>query len=228
MSFTTLAHLHIQVTGPWLSIAVASLALLFTVGSFWWLNARQGKLTSFEPQSFAAGVTPDILRLRFPVVLYNTGAKPIVVQDMRLRFLDEPSWSEPLPWVGTRTKIKPDPEDGHDFPAVFALPGRTARQLFIEFGGRFPEVMPLARDYRVQIQVKLGHRRGWHRAVTFTLRGARITEPTFYITYSNSAHGLSEETVRESKAALDQLRSRLHPCESEGPATDASRLAPEA
>src|SRR6266496_3174530 len=81
-----LAHVHIKVAGPWASIAVASLALVFTIGSFWWLNARQGRLKSFEPQSFAACRTPDILRLRFPLVFYNTGAKPIVVQDMRLSF----------------------------------------------------------------------------------------------------------------------------------------------
>jgi hypothetical protein len=40
---TTVAHIHIRVAGPWLSIVVASLALLFTIGSFWWLNARQGE-----------------------------------------------------------------------------------------------------------------------------------------------------------------------------------------
>jgi len=34
MLITALAHIHIQIAGPWLSIAVASLALLFTIGSF--------------------------------------------------------------------------------------------------------------------------------------------------------------------------------------------------
>jgi hypothetical protein len=206
---TPLAHIHIQVAGPWLSVAIASLALLFTVGSFWWLNARHGRLKSFEPHSFAACITPDTLRLRFPVVLYNTGAKPIVVQDMRLRFLDEPRWNDPLPWVGTRNQIKPAPDDGHAFPAVLALPGRTAQQMFIEFGGRFPEVMPLARDYLVRVEVMLGHRGSWQPAVTFPLRGARITHPGSYITYSNSPHGLSEETIQESEAALEGMRSKL-------------------
>ena len=84
---TTAAHVHIQIAGPWPSVAIASLALLFTVGSFWWLNARQGRLKSYEPQSFAACRIPDKLRLLFPLVLYNSGATPIVVQDMRLTFL---------------------------------------------------------------------------------------------------------------------------------------------
>jgi len=41
---------------------------------------------SFEPHSFAACVTPELSRLRFPLVRYNTGAKPIVVQNIQLWF----------------------------------------------------------------------------------------------------------------------------------------------
>jgi len=44
---------------------------VFTVASFWWLNARQGVLRSWEPHSFAAAVTPQLARLRFPLVLYK-------------------------------------------------------------------------------------------------------------------------------------------------------------
>jgi hypothetical protein len=160
LTITLLAHIHIQIAGPWASVTVASLALLFTVGSFWWLNARQGRLKSFEPQSFAACVTPDILRLRFPLVLYNSGAKPIIIQNLRLRFPEEPRWNRPLPWTTTRSQLKPASDDNHAFPAVFSLSGRTAQQMFVEFGGVFPEVTPLARDYRVQIEVNLGHRQG--------------------------------------------------------------------
>jgi hypothetical protein len=60
-----------------LSFLIACLALTFTIGSFWWLNARQGRLTSFEPHSFATWASqssPYETRVRFPLVLYNTGA----------------------------------------------------------------------------------------------------------------------------------------------------------
>lgn len=201
------AHIHIRVAGPWLSIVVASLALLFTIGSFWWLNARQGRLKSFEPQSFAACRTPDTLRLLFPLVLYNTGAKPIVVQDLRLRFASEPRWQMPLPWTGTRSGLA---ADDHAFPAVLSIPGRSAQQMFVEFGGSFPEVTPLARDYEARIEAKVGHRKNWKRLITFTLRGAHITHPDRYIAYSNSPHDLTEATVKESEAALQQLISRRH------------------
>jgi hypothetical protein len=41
------------------------------------------------------------------------------------------------------------------------------------------------------------------------LRAAHVTDPERYIAYSNSAHDLTEETVRESRAALERLISRL-------------------
>jgi hypothetical protein len=106
------AHVHIQIAGTWPSVAIASLALLFTVGSFWWLNARRGKLKSYEPQSFAACRTPDKLRLLFPLVIYNSGATPIVVQDMQLNFPEESRWKAPIPWTTTRSQLPPDDGGG--------------------------------------------------------------------------------------------------------------------
>lgn len=205
---TTLAHVHFQIAGPWPSVAIASLALLFTVASFWWLNARRGRLKSSEPQSFAACRTPDKLRLLLPLVIYNSGAAPIIVQDMQLNFPEEPGWNAPIPWTTTRSQLPPS-EDDWTFPAVFSIPGRSAQQMFIEFGGPFPDVTPLARDYQIRIEVKVVHRKRWKHLVTFTLRAAHVTHPERYISYSNSRRDLTEETVRESKAALERLISKL-------------------
>jgi hypothetical protein len=137
---------------------------------------------SFEPHSFAACATPQQSRVRLPMVLYNTGAKPIVVQDMRLRFPEDES--PILPWALTRSQLKPANDDGHAFPAVFSILGRTAQQIFVEFGGPFAGGVP-ARDRQAKIDVKLGHREGWDHLITFTLRAARITDPKHFITYSN-------------------------------------------
>jgi hypothetical protein len=149
------------------------------------------------------------IEVALPVGALQHRREADVVQDMRLNFPEELRWNDPLPWVGTRAQLKPAADDGHAFPAVFSLSGRTAQQMFIEFGGRFPEVMPLAHDYRVRVEAKVGHHRDWKHLITFTLRGARITDPGSYITYSNSPHGLTEETIRESEAALEQIRSRV-------------------
>ena len=209
-----LAHIHIQINGlrwPPASVLIACLALLFTITSFWLLNARQGRLRSFEPHSFAAALRQHdlVMLFRFPLVLHNTGAKPIVVQDMRLSF---PSESPPdllLPWRSTRSQIKPEKGDGHAFPAVFSIPGRTAQQMFVEFGGSFPGAIPKVRPYRALIEVKLGHRKKWKRLLQFTIRAEHITEITAYITYSNSPYDITPEDIAKAHASREDLARRI-------------------
>jgi hypothetical protein len=50
-------------------------ALVFTVASFWWIWLRRGRLTA---------VTSSELRIRFPLVIYNTGTRAIVIENLRL------------------------------------------------------------------------------------------------------------------------------------------------
>ena len=175
-------------TATWLTMAtvlIAVCALLFTVASFWWLNARRGRLKSFEPHTFSAGIPSHMVRLRFPIVLYNTGAVPIVVQNLRVRFPKERD-SEPLPWVGWRFQIRPDEHESHDFPAVFAVPGRRAHQMFVEFGGPSLGFTLERRDYPALVEIKLGHKKKWKRLIKFTFHAGEISDPDSYVTYENT------------------------------------------
>jgi hypothetical protein len=70
------------------------------------------------------------------------------------------------------------------------MAGRTAQQLFIEFGGPFAGGLP-TRDYQAQIDVKLGHREDWYHLITFILRASRITSPKRYIAYSNRPYEIT-------------------------------------
>ncbi|MET9926393.1 MULTISPECIES: hypothetical protein [unclassified Streptomyces] len=210
MTLLTLAAEAKIPSAAWTPVAfVAILALIFTIGSFWWLHARQGHLKAYEPHSFAAAANQQVTLLRFPLVVLNTGAKPIVVQDLRLIFPDEPGVPLPLPWRTSRSQIMPKPDDGHALPAVFAVAGRGAEQMFIEFGAPFPGFVPEARNYRVVIEARLGHRKGWRSLLTFTWHAARMTTPNQYITYSNSPHDLSEEHREKADAALKALAAKI-------------------
>ena len=206
-----LAKREEDVSSVWTPALIVSIcALVFTVVSFWWLNARQGRLRCYEPHSFAATVDRALLLLlRFPLVLRNTGAAPIVVQDLRLRFPDEPTSVLPLPWRTTRSQIKPDKDDNPQLPAVFALPGRAAERIFVEFGGPFPGLVLAARDYRIVIEVRVGHKKGWQTLLDFTLRAAHISFPDEYIAYSNSPFDLSDDDRAKANVALSGLMERL-------------------
>jgi hypothetical protein len=186
------------------AVIIAGCALLFTVGSFWWLNARRGRLKSFEPHTFSAVITRDKVRFVLPLVLHNTGAVPIIIQSFRMRFLDERD-SVPLPWVTTRLQVRPQKDDWA-FPAVFSVGGRTAYQIFVEFG--VPGAPSLgfllnAKDYQVRLEAKLGHRKKWRHILKFTFRAAKIDDPEHYITYENSPDYLSEDERKEVQLGLE-------------------------
>ncbi|MFI9612102.1 hypothetical protein ACIHCM_10570 [Streptomyces sp. NPDC052023] len=191
------------------SLSAASLvsvcALVFTVASFWWLNARQGRLQSWEPHSFAALVTHSLARLRLPLVLHNTGAKPIVVQDLRLSFPDESASYLPLLWTSSPSRLEPGPDEGQKLPAGFVVGGREAQQLFIEFEAPFSGFLPEARDYKVEIEVRVGHRKGWRRLLTFILRANNIIYPDRYAVCNNAPLEPTKEDERKAEAALLEL-----------------------
>lgn len=111
------------------ALAISLLALAFTIGSFWWLHARRGSLTATRPRSYAFA---DRVRLRLPLAFFNTGAKALIVSDLRLVIEDEPE-RVPLGWITTRTKLRPESDDGFAFATPFSVQGRGTKGLIAEF-----------------------------------------------------------------------------------------------
>lgn len=177
---------------------VSVCALLFTVASFWWLNARQGRLKTWEPHAFAAIIRSSTARLRLPLVLHNTGAKPIVVQDLLLTFPDA-------------SRLQPGPDEDAKEPAGFVVPGREAQQLFIEFEAPFSGFMPEARDFKVQLQARVGHRKGWRRLLTFTLRAANITAAISSPGIPTAAHHPRRRLHRRDQVTASVATIRIRP-----------------
>lgn len=72
-------------------IFISSLALAFTVLSFWWMNWRPGKVRVGNIEFFAAGKAtegnssdPNVIIVTLPLILFNTGARPVVIESLRL------------------------------------------------------------------------------------------------------------------------------------------------
>ena len=71
------------------ALIISTLALLFTIFSFWWMNWRTGILRVGTPRSYAAfGSVENKMVLEFPFVFFNDGPIPIIVQNLRLVFHD--------------------------------------------------------------------------------------------------------------------------------------------
>lgn len=122
-----------------------------------------------------------------------------------MTFPDEPASHLPLLWMSSPSRLQPGPEDEPKLPAGFAVAGREAQQLLIEFEAPFSGFVAEPRDYKVQIQVRVGHRKGWRTLLTFTLRAANIIDPDRYTVYSNAPLELTKEERQKADAALLEL-----------------------
>lgn len=112
-----------------MAIFVSILALVFTITSFWWLNVRRGSLRAGVPAFFAFAGTPQRLRVRLPLVIHNTGAASIIVDDLRL-VVD----SHVLRWITVRRSVRPEKDDLVDFASSVHVAGRQSLRFFAEFG----------------------------------------------------------------------------------------------
>ena len=113
---------------------ISSLALLFTLYSFWWMNWRLGNLVVSAPRTYAAGTGDNKLLIEIPLVLYNSGPKPIIVENLQLRFQDEQFKIPPLFFNATVDKLGTD--ENRAFATQFAVPGNKTLSLICEFQAR--------------------------------------------------------------------------------------------
>ncbi len=114
----------------YVAVIVALLALAFTITSFWWLHARSGALEAARPQAYAFA---DNVRLLLPLAFFNTGARALLVSDLRV-VIDDQSERMPLAWIATRSVLQPGADDGYAFATPFAVQGRNTREIIGDFG----------------------------------------------------------------------------------------------
>lgn len=146
------------------SNVIAIVALVFTITSFWALNARRGRVRSTPPRAYAFVSAGDILRLRLPLVLFNTGAVARLVADLRL-VIESECETPILRWVTTRNQLRPSTDDGHAFPTPFAIHGRNSRELIAEFepgeGLDWTPPHDAPQQLRLQALVRSGRKDKW-------------------------------------------------------------------
>jgi hypothetical protein len=146
------------------AVVVSVVAVLFTVGSFWWEHARLGRLIASTPQQYGSIIQDGTLVVRLPVVLLNTGARTIAVQTLRLRFLDGARRS--LQWVA-----ECDEMFSRDvrFRRAFAVRGPDSRDVILQFQRHEFENGERADAVRLQLEPIFLDQRSWKRLVEFSL-----------------------------------------------------------
>lgn len=159
------------------ALVMSVLALAFSIASFWWIQARHGRLISFAPQSFAGALrTKPVLNV--PLVLHNTGAVPLIVRNFRLR-LDSPSSTGPnsafpmnMSWSARQGQLEPAGElrgvahGTRSMPAPFPVGPRSAESTFIEFQTRQNSLDLRAGPLTARVDVRVEGRSWWDRLRT--------------------------------------------------------------
>lgn len=192
------------------ALVVSTLALLFTIGSFWWMHARVGTLRAFRPRTFSGYVEAEQSAIRLPILLFNTGPTSIVVTGMRLRFSDATT-EKPMEWEWTRTTIDPGENDIRDVASPFSVQGRNTYSLAAEFVGVYPGAIPEPRAYTVTLEALTSKADAWLRVISFQFQAGNLRHPSNYITYSNDPEYLTDEERAEATEALNALRAKAAP-----------------
>jgi len=158
-------------------ILISALALLFTVLSFWWMNWRPGKLNVGNIRMFAAGVATeksehDVLIVTLPMNLWNSGARPIVIDRIRLVSDDLPD----LEFEGADSKLTTsdfEQEDKVERDFYFlpkALKPNEIVQANLVFEARGQQDFEwVANQYVIELEVDLMQRGNWKKVGSFTL-----------------------------------------------------------
>jgi len=163
------------------AIVISVLALSFTLASFWWLHARRGSLVAASPETYAF---VDGFRLRFPLALFNDGAIPLLVTDLRV----EVSELGAVPWTTTRSRLRPESEDEPAFPTPFAVGGRDTKELIVEFGEESDWLPGAGAEHDLRLAAKLHPDDSWHELATFKWWAPPTTDIMHrYITHRNVA-----------------------------------------
>ncbi len=173
------------------ALVIAVLALLFTIGSFWWIHAREGKLEVAQPHAYAFASKP---RLRMPLAFYNTGAKALVVANLRLRVEGDPDRSQ-LEWITTRAVLRPETDDGFAYATPFAVEGRSTKEVFAEFGDGLGWSPAPGSYRRLRLDAVIHPSQEWAEVASFDWwappPGAVVTA---YITHRNEPSEASTQT----------------------------------
>jgi hypothetical protein len=114
-------------------VFIALFALLWTIGTFWWMNWHKGKIEVSTPRTYAAisHPTENFLLIRLPLVFYNTGAATIIVQNLRLTLKQEDIKSPILYFNHIASEI--DTPTQVTWARQFPVEGRKAVSIICEF-----------------------------------------------------------------------------------------------
>lgn len=192
------------------AVLISCSALAFSIGSFYWLQARKGRLKLLPVVAFSASASKERFRLRLPITIYNTGAKPRVVVAVRLRLLGTSPYLF-LECHNYRKTIDGNEQDFEDAPAPYVIPGRNVVTKFPHFHadtvrGLFGNE---GKPCRFEFQALLDDKPDWVSLGEIEVH-TEIIHTSAFISYSNNSGVWPKDLLSLAAAHRDSLEPVPH------------------
>ena len=150
------------------AIMISTSALCFTVVSFWWMNWRKGRIRlGSNLRSYAAYAGQNKLLIELPLIFFNTGAVPLVVENLRLHFPKITEENQYLFFNASVAKLGTDEDRG--FAKPFSIHGGDVVEMICEFQNTSTSFKFEEGAYECKIQALLGHKDKWITLKEYTI-----------------------------------------------------------
>lgn len=194
---------------------IAVFALLFTVGSWWWLHARKGNLKVADVHNFSGYVNTDSLIIRLPLLFENPGARPRVVRYLRLISTARGSSgfrAEAQAFFPILAPEDPSKAEGRsDFFHAFAVPSFGVETKYVQFHAHNPPITP-GESVTVELQEEVGPQ-NWRTLRAFELHTENLTGT--FIAVSNLEDvwpdGFAEKALQYQKLLVEKRIKSTEP-----------------
>jgi len=143
------------------------------LGTFWYVNLKNGKLTFWKPNMYAVeyllGVTSNNLVIAFPVSVTNDGAVVHTVNFLYGRVTSkDKKWSKRFNMC-----LEPDalPAKNSPLATSFAIPPRSSCMKLISFWSEYPRVRMPPGEYNFEMYAYIDGKHANNRPdLTFTIK----------------------------------------------------------
>jgi hypothetical protein len=181
------------------ALLIAVLSLGFSIGSFYWMHWHRGKLQLNEPPWFAAYGSTEKQILSLPFVFFNTGAKTLVVEKLRL-VQPEEYQAQAFRFTAMRdrwvTEIGNEPRE---WSRPFVVSGRQTVFKVFEFRRDSGSTTFTEGTMRFALEAKLMDRTQWQQLILFDVHISAFSMQminTNYRSYLNSPNaGIHDSPV---------------------------------
>jgi hypothetical protein len=132
------------------------------------MNWRTGKLEISNIRTYAAVSSGNKLLIEFPIIFFNSGALPVLVENLRLTFQRLGGEHTALHFNATVEKLATD--EGRAFATPFAIHKGQALLKICEFQRIRSGFEFRAETYEIALEALLGGTTGWRVLRKFELR----------------------------------------------------------